>query len=431
MDVSTLEICLSVAVVCFLFFTGTPILLCIAGWVAFASYFLVDFPLVNMSIVSTEAVKSFVFLAVPLFVATGDFLTEGGISRLLVNFSRSLVSWMPGSTAATAMVSSGLFAAVSGSNSATAATMGRLLGPVMMERGISRPLAAAMVAAGGTVGVIIPPSVIFLIYGVTLDVPSVDLFVGGVIPGFIMVVLLVGWAVMLTGKTDPSAGFSSFKPLQVMRTAVAAWPGFLAIGIIFFGLFWGYFSPTEAAGVVTLYCGLAGFLFSRELKLAKVPSILMQSASITGIVVPMVVFSVQLQQIFSVMGASDAIQDFLTSFASGHGRWAAVVVMMLIILAIGALTELIAVVLILGPVFAPVAEAIGFNRIHWGVIFVVGTTIGFITPPYGLNLFVVSAVLDVPYGQVCRAVLHLLAPLMLAWIIIILVPWTALALLGQ
>jgi len=431
MDASSLEIWLSVLVVAFLFFTGTPILLCIAGWVAFASYYFVDFPLINMGIVSTEAIKSFVFLAVPLFVATGDLLTEGGISRQLVNFARSLVSWMPGSTAATSMVSCGLFAAVSGSNSATAATMGRLLGPAMTERGISRPLAAAIVAAGGTVGVIIPPSVIFLIYGVTLDIPSVDLFVGGVIPGIIMVTFLVAWAMLLTGRTDPSAGLASFKPTEVVRTALIAWPGFLAIGIIFFGLFWGYFSPTEAAGVVTLYCALAGFLFSRQLKLSRIPSILMQSASITGIVVPMVVFSVQLQQVGSIMGVSEAIQDFLTGFADNFGSWAAVLVMMLIILAVGALTESIAVVLILGPVFAPVAETIGYDRIHWGVIFVVGTTIGFITPPYGLNLFVVSAVLDVPYGQVCRAILHLLVPLMLAWLVITLIPWTALALLGM
>jgi C4-dicarboxylate transporter DctM subunit len=428
-EASSLQIWLSVAVVAFLFFTGTPILLCIAGWVAFASYYLVDFPLINMGIVSTEGIKSFVFLAVPLFVATGDLLTEGGISRQLVNFARSLVSWMPGSMAATATVSCGLFAAVSGSNSATAATMGRLLGPAMMERGVPRPLAAAIVAAGGTVGVVIPPSVIFLIYGVTMDVPSVDLFVGGVIPGIIMVVLLVLWAVLLTGRVDRTEGLSSFRPTEVVRSAIVAWPGFLAIGIIFFGLFWGYFSPTEAAGVVTLYCALAGFLFSRQLKLSKVPAILLQSASITGIVVPMVVFSIQLQQVGSVMGVSDAIQEFLTGFAAQHGRWFAVLLMMLIILAVGALTESVAVVLILGPIFAPVAEAIGFDPIHWGVIFVVGTTIGFVTPPYGLNLFVASAVMDVPYGQVCRSMLKLLTPLMLAWIVITLVPWTALALL--
>ena len=425
------EVWLSVGVVAFLFFTGTPIVLCIACWVAFASWHFVQFPLMNMGIVATEAVKSFVFLAVPLFVATGDLLTEGGISRKLINFSRSLVSWVPGSTASTAMVSCGLFAAVSGSNSATAATMGRLLGPAMEERGISKPLGAAIVAAGGTVGVVIPPSVIFLVYGVTMDVPSVDLFVGGVIPGIIMVIFLVGTAMYLTGGVDPSHGLSSFKPLDVAKTAFDAWPGFLAIAIIFFGLFWGYFSPTEAAGVVTLYCALAGFLFSRELRLRDVPAILLRSASITGIVVPMVVFSVQLQQVGSVMEVPQAIQGFLTGFADEYGKGIAVVLMMLIILAVGALTESVAVVLILGPIFAPVADAFGIDRIHWGVIFVVGTTIGFVTPPYGLNLFVVSAVLDVPYGSVCRSVLKLLLPLMVAWVLITLMPWTATLLLAQ
>jgi C4-dicarboxylate transporter DctM subunit len=366
-----------------LFFLGTPVLLVLSVWVISSSYFIVEFPLTNVGISASDGIKSFIFLAVPLFVITGDFLTEGGISRKLIAFSRSIVGFMAGATAATTMFSCGLFAAVSGSNAATAATMGRLLGPEMISRGISPGLAGAIVASGGTVGVIIPPSVIFLIYGVTMDVPSVDLFIGGMIPGLLMVIALVGSAVVLTGKIEPGVGFSGFKSVEVVKAGMRAWAGFIAIGVIFFGIYWGYFSPTEAAGVVAIYCFIVGTIpfLGGELKVKQVPSILLNSARLAGLLVPLVVFSIQFQQVSSVMGLPEAIQDFLGEIGASYGPTILIAVMMVLILMVGAITESIAVVLILGPILAPVADSLGINPIHWGVVFVVGTTIGFITPP--------------------------------------------------
>ncbi|MFV2032096.1 MAG: TRAP transporter large permease [Gammaproteobacteria bacterium] len=412
----------------FLFFTGTPIILIIAMWVAGTSYFVVDYPMAHMGIGATDTIKVYVFLAVPLFVATGDFLTAGGISQRLVAFSRSLVSIFPGSTAATTMVSCGLFAAVSGSNSATAATMGRLLGPELKKRGVSPGLAASLVAAGGTVGVIIPPSVIFIVYGVTVNVSSVDLFLGGLIPGALLVICLIASAVWLTRKVEPSEGLSSFRLYNIAKKALEAWIGFIAIGVIFFGIYWGYFSPTEAAGVVTIYCFLAGWLITRKIKFRQLRSILLQSAALTGMIMPLVAFSVQFQQVASVMGMQETIQGFLEAVGTDIAPAFSVAIMMLLILMVGAITESIAVVLILGPILAPVAAGFGISPIHWGVVFVLGTTIGFVTPPYGLNLFVVSGVMDVPYAQVISNIFKLLIPLMVAWILVALMPWTTLLL---
>jgi len=398
--------------------------LIIASWVAATSYFVVDYPLTHMGIGATDTIKVYVFLAVPLFVATGDFLTAGGISQRLIAFSRSLVSVFPGSTAATTMVSCGLFAAVSGSNSATAATMGRLLGPELQKRGVNPGLSASLVAAGGTVGVIIPPSVIFIVYGVTVDVPSTDLFIGGLIPGAILILCLVASAIWLTRKMEPSEGMASFRLITVGIRALQAWMGFIAIGVIFFGIYWGFFSPTEAAGVVTIYCFLAGWLVTRELKLNQLRPILLRSASLTGMIMPLVAFSVQFQQVASVMGLQEAIQGFLQTVGTNVAPGLSVALMMVLILMVGAITESIAVVLILGPILAPVAISFGIDPVHWGVVFVVGTTIGFVTPPYGLNLFVVSGVMEVPYAQVVRNIFKLLIPLMIAWILVTLAPWT-------
>ena len=167
-----------------------------------------------------------------------------------------------------------------------------------------------------------------------------------------------------------------------------------------------------------------------QLKLRQVPGILLQSARLAGLLVPLVVFSIQFQQVSSVMGLPEAIQEFLGEIGASYGPTVLIAVMMLLILAVGAITESVAVVLILGPILAPVADSLGIDPIHWGVIFVVGTTIGFITPPYGLNLFVVSGVLGINYDLIIRQIFKLLIPLMIVWVIVTSTPWMSLVLLN-
>ena len=411
-----------------LFVTGTPILLIMIGWVVATSYFVADLSLSNVGIGAIDTITSFVFLAVPLFIATGDFLTEGGISKRLIDFARSLTAVFPGRTAAASVVSSGMFAAVSGSNSATAATVGRMLNEEMVQTGMKKPLVAAIVASGGIVGVIIPPSVIFVVYGVTMNVSTIDLFIGGIIPGLILVLSMLVTVMFLARKTEPGVGLRGFSPKTIGKTAAQAWLGFIAIGLIFFGVYDGLFSPTEAAGIVALFCLFAGLAITRQIKLRNVPSIIMRSAAVTGLIVPLVAFSTQFQQVLGVLDAAQAVQSLLSSIGANFGVTAAIALMLLLILMVGALTESVAVVLILGPILGPVAAGFGIDPIHWGVVFVVGTAIGFVTPPYGLNLFVVSAVCKVPFGQVMRAIGIMLVPLILAWLFITVSPWTTMLL---
>jgi C4-dicarboxylate transporter DctM subunit len=320
-----------------------------------------------------------------------------------------------------------MFAAVSGSNSATAATIGRLVKDEMAERGISNSFAAATVAAGGIVGIIIPPSVIFIVYGVTVNVPSVDLFIGGFLPGVLMTALVLVIASARTRRKEPGVGIRSMSLATISRTAVGAWAGFVAIGMIFGGLYFGLLSPTEAAGVVTIYCMVMAILAwrkERRFSASYFVSILLRSAGITGIIVPLVAFSVIFQEVTSIMGLPEFVQALVENIGAQYGTALAILVMMGIIVAVGALTESVAVVLILGPIFAPVAIALGIDPVHWGVAFVIGTAIGFITPPYGLNLFVVSAVCGAPYSSVVRNVLPYVAPLVLLWAFITFSPWT-------
>lgn len=406
-----------------LFVTGTPIVLVIALWVAATSYFVVDFPLTNMALASVDSLKSYAFLAVPLFVATGDFLTAGGVSQRLTHLARTSVSFVPGATASSAAAASGLFAAVSGSNAATAATMGRLLGPDLIRTGVPRGLAASVIAASGSLGIIIPPSTLFIVYGVTMNVSPVDLNLAGLVPGLICMVFLLGWVSFLTRRVEPSRGFRAFSFREVARAGAKAYLGVVAVGIIFCGLYFGWFSSTEAAGVAALYCLLAGLFVTRQIRWRALPAVMRQSASLMGIIGPLVVFSIQFQQILGVMGTIDPLQNWLIGLGTDISPVLAMLVMMLLILVVGSLTESVAVVLVLGPVLAPVAAALGIDPIHWGVVFVFGTSIGFVTPPYGLNLFIVSSVMDVPYEAVVSQIWRMLLPLIGAWLLVAALPF--------
>lgn len=413
-----------------LFVLGTPIVLLMALWVAATSYWVIDFPLANMGVSALDSLKSFAFLAVPLFIATGDFLTAGGLSKKLVGLAKSLVAFLPGRTGATTIFASGLFAAVSGSNAATAATMGQLMGPELIRAGIKPGLAGAIVAAGGTLGVVIPPSVIFIIYGVTMNVSPVELNLGGMLPGVIMMMILIGICSYLTRKDEPA---DRFVPLALLRNVVratgAASLGLIAIALLFSGLYFGWFSSTEAAGVATVYCLLVGMLVTRQIKWRNIPSILQASAAITGIIAPMVAFSLQFQQIISVMEVQSAVAEILTGVARDYGTALTVIAMMAMILIAGSITESVAVVLILAPILGPVATSLNIDPVHWGVAFVVGTSLGFVTPPYGLNLFVTSAVMGVAYGELVRRITIFIVPLILTWVLIVAFPWMTLAFL--
>lgn len=413
-----------------LFVLGTPIVLLMALWVAATSYWVIDFPLANMGVSSLDSLKSFAFLAVPLFIATGDFLTAGGLSQKLVGLAKSMVAFLPGRTGATTIFASGLFAAVSGSNAATAATMGQLMGPEMKKAGVEPAIAGAIVATGGTLGVVIPPSVMFIVYGITMSVSPVELNMGGLLPGILMMLILIGICSYLTRKNEPA---DKFAPVTLIRNAIhatgSASLGLIAIALLFCGLYFGWFSSTEAAGAATIYCLVVGLWVTRQIKWRNIPKILQGSAAITGIIAPMVALSLQFQQIISVMEVQSAVEAFLTGVARDHGTAITLIAMMAIILIAGSITESVAVVLILAPLLGPVAVGLNIDPIHWGVAFVVGTSLGFVTPPYGLNLFVTSAVMGIPYGALVRRIVIFILPLLAVWGLIVAFPWLTLALL--
>jgi TRAP-type C4-dicarboxylate transport system permease large subunit len=344
----------------------------------------------------------------------------------------------------------GLFAAISGSNSATTATIGSMLHPEMVKGGYDERFSAATAAAGGTVGIIIPPSIIFIVYGFLLNLPISDLFVAGIIPGTLMVLGMMltcfvicsinGWGYLI------SLSFS-----RVVKTGICAWLGFFAIGLVLWGIYTGKFSPTEAAGVTVGFCIIVGLLsyplnkffgmtsetpisersvtsmFVVEgFKVFDIPSIVVRSAQITGILAPLIAVSVVMQQVLSAMGAQETIGSFVTSMG---GYYPVLFTAMAMVFVAGMILESLPVTIILAPILAPIAASVGVDPIHFSVIFLVGASIGFITPPYGLNLYVASGVTGVPYFRLLRYSSLYLISLIAVWILVALTPELALWLL--
>ena len=433
-----------------LFMLGVPVLLVIAYWVIGCS-FVLDLTLDNTGAELMNVFnKGFALLAMPLFILTGDLINQSGIARRLSDFAYSCLGWLRGGLAMAALGACGLFAAISGSNSATTATIGAMLHPEMVKGGYDERFSAATAAAGGTVGIIIPPSIIFIVYGFLLNLPISDLFVAGILPGTLMVVGMQ-FACWIICRIN---GWGYLIPLQlnrVLKTAFGAWLGFFAIGLVLWGIYTGKFSPTEAAGVTVGFCIIAGLvsyplnkimgsdrdkpateksfaeMFVVEgFTIPQIPSIVVRSAQITGILAPLIAISVVMQQILSLLGAQQTISDFVTSMG---GYYAVLFTSMAIVFFSGMVLESLPVTIILAPILAPIAVSVGIDPIHFSVIFLVGASIGFITPPYGLNLYVASGVTGVPYFRLLPYTVPYLAALICVWGLVALVPDLALILL--
>lgn len=424
METETLLLLTTIGVVT-LFVLGVPIFLVIGVWVVGASI-AIDFTLANIGVTLFEGLNFFGLLALPLFILTGDLIAAAGIARRLADFAHACLSWLRGGLGLATLGSCGLFAAISGSNAATTATIGGIMHPLLVKDGYPGMFAAGTAAAGGAVGIIIPPSIIFIVYGFIMNLSISDLFIAGILPGILMIVsmAIVCW---WWSRKHNMGSVSPFIMKNVLRTARRAYLGFFAIFIVIYGIYSGVFSPTEAAAITVGFCLLAGLFVTREIKWRELPDILLKSGQLTGMLAPMVAISVVMQQVFSLLGASEAIAAFIDWF--GDGEIVVLLVCMAIVFLAGTILESLPVTVIFAPILAPIAASAGVDPVHFSVIFLVGAAIGFITPPFGLNLFVISGVTGIPYMRIVPSVMLYLGGLIIAWMIIAFVPSLSLGLI--
>ncbi|MGC3871812.1 TRAP transporter large permease [Halomonas sp. GXIMD04776] len=403
-----------------LFLIGVPIFLVIGLWVVGVSI-IIDFSLANIGVTLFQGLRFFGLLALPLFILTGDLINAAGIAKRLSDFAYSVLGWMRGGMGMATLGACGMFAAISGSNAGTTATIGSIMHPEMVKNGYDERFAAATAASGGTVGIIIPPSIIFIVYGFMMNLSISELFIAGMVPGALMVLVMM-LACNWVSRRNRWGTLIPFRVGDSLRHAGKAYLGFATIGVVLYGIYSGLFSPTEAAAVTVGFTLIAGLLITREIKFRNLPAILLRSGQIAGMLAPLIAISVVMQQLLSVLGVGELLNDLLL----GLGNYYLVLgICMVIILVAGMVLESLPITIILAPILAPIAQNVGVDPIHFSVIFLVGAAIGFITPPFGLNLYVASSITGIPYLRLVKYIIPYFVVLMLCWLAIAL--WPALS----
>jgi tripartite ATP-independent transporter DctM subunit len=370
-------------------------------------YFSGALPLSLVGEALFDGIDAFALIAVPLFILTGDVLVRTGLSHKLLDVAEALVGGFRSGFGTATVLVCGFFACISGSDAAGAAGVGRMTIDRLVEQGYPRPYACALVASGACTGILIPPSIAYIIIGLILGISASTLFLAAVIPGLlVMVTIMITNVVMnrIHGYENASQGFS-FK-----RIGKAIYDGRYALivpVIILGGIYTGIFTPTEAAAVAVVTTIIIGLL-QRTITLADFPKMLASSAKVNGVIVPIIAFSLPLAQ---TLAALEVPQGFVYAMTSMTDSETVIILMMIFILIIaGCVMETTPNIVILAPIMLPLAQEIGMNEIHFCIMMVTSLGVGFITPPLGLNLFVVSGLTGTPILKVAgKAVPYVLA----------------------
>lgn len=372
-------------------------------------YAVMDMPLIVVVQRMFTSVDSFSFMAVPFFMLAGAFMSAGGVTRRIVDFSMALVGALSGGLALVVAVAGMFFAALSGSSAATTAAIGAAMIDEMEKRGYPRSFAAAVVASGGTVGIVIPPSITMVVYGSIANTSIADLFLGGFAPGILMgmSMCLASWII---SKKKGYQGEGRFSPRRAWASFRECFWALMMPAIILGGIYGGVFTPTEAAAVAAVYGALVGFFVYKELTLRDLPKTLLNAAYSTT----MIMFVVGAANVFGWILTNAQVPHMLarsfTQFTSSP-----VVFLMLVnvlLLFIGTLINASAAVVILTPILLPVALGLGIDPMFFGVLMVVNLAIGCITPPVGLDLFIVSSITGISIDKVTSKVMPYLLVLL-------------------
>ncbi len=349
-----------------------------------------------------SATDSWTLLAVPFFILAGNLLAKTAISERLVHLARVIVGRLPAGLAMVAVVVSIFFAGISGSGPADTAALGTILIPAMEKAGYDKRSAAALMAAGGGIGIIIPPSIALLIYGVVANAPVTRLFIAGILPGLVVGLSLFAVSFWLFGR-DPRIRAEERGDLRrVARAARDAWWGLLAPVIILGGIYGGIFTATEAATVAVVYGVVVGFLIHRDLGLRDLPAILIDTGVTTGVVMLLVCTASLFAWVLNTSGVAAAAAAGLMHLASG--RVGGLLLINGILLVAGCFMDAISIFYVLLPILLPVVKALGIDLVHFGVVMTVNMAIGQITPPVGVNLFVACGIARISMKEISRAV---------------------------
>ncbi|CAH6987637.1 C4-dicarboxylate ABC transporter permease [Vibrio chagasii] len=399
---------------------GVPVGIALAGASMLA---ILSLPFLNIEFLVQGLVTgldSFPLLAVVLFTLAGNLMSQGGISKRLLHVAEVFFSHFTGGLGIVAIVACMFFASISGTGSATVAAIGLTMIPSMVKKGYDRSFAGALIASSGGIGVIIPPSVVMIVYAITAEVSVTKMFMAGILPGVVVGLVLIGYCLIVSKirgykGNDKKATW----PERLAALKEAIWAMLLPV-IILGGIYSGVFTPTESAAIGVLYGLFFGMFVYKELDYKKVVKIILESSLLVGAVLVIVGASVTFGRILTLERLPTEIAQFILSIT--ENKLLILLCITALLLIVGTFMETLAAIVILTPILLPIVTALGMDPIHFGIVMIVNLAIGFVTPPLGANLFMASQVGNVPIESLSRAILGWIGAMLVALMIITFVP---------
>lgn len=356
--------------------------------------------LASLSLKMFETSEHFTLMAIPFFVLAGAFMTTGGVAKRMIRFAIATVGHLHGGLAIASVLACCLFAAVSGSSPATVVAVGSIVIAGMVRAGYPKPFAAGVVCNAGTLGILIPPSIVLVVYGAATETSVGKLFMAGVVPGLLLgLLLMMAIYIVARIKNYPRQPRASMK--EVVTAGRDSFWGLMLIFIILGGIYGGIFTPTEAAAVAAVYAFFVAVFIYRDIGMRQVPAVLMDASKVTIMLMFIVVNALLFAHVLTTERIPQAIAEQIVAW--DMAAWQFLVVVNVLLLIAGMFMEPTGIILILAPILFPIAMELGIDPVHLGIIIVVNLEIGMVTPPIGLNLFVTAGITRMSIGQVVRA----------------------------
>jgi C4-dicarboxylate transporter, DctM subunit len=360
-----------------------------------------------------------VILSIPLFILCGNVMTRGSIAQRLIRILASITKPLPGGLAVACILSCAAFAAISGSSIVTMLAVGAVMYPAMRQAGYDLKFTLGAIMSGGTLGIIIPPSIPMIIYALVTETSVTDLFAAGFGPGILLMLVLATYAVWLNRKM-PTEAFNLAEFWDAFKNGI--WAALLPV-ILLGGIYSGYFTATEAAAVALCYAILVEVLIHRELKLYDFYGVVLETSKLGGSLFPVLAVALSLNIILTEHRAPQALVEFMQGYISSPLTFMLIVNVLLLI--VGCLMTTGEAILILAPLLAPVAAAYGYDKVLFGLIMILNLEIGYLTPPVGLNLIVAMSAFKQPFGLLARAAVPFILLMLASLVIVIWQPWIA------
>ena len=394
---------------------GMPVLATI-GWATIISMMGSPLPMAFIPQNLFTGMDQFPLIAIVGFVLAGYLMEPAGITEGIIDIARKMVGNMTGGLALVTILACMIFSALSGSGPATTAAIGSLMIPAMIQMDYSKGFSSGVAATGGTLGILIPPSNPLIIYGVVANTSIAGLFMAGFIPGVMLTISFMLTAFIIAKKNNFQRTGEKFTAKELM---VAVWRGKWALMtpvIILGGIYGGVFTPTEAAEVGAIYAIFVGFCVTRKLTVKTLIDALIRTSALAGTVTVLVGVSMTFSRLITLYRVPQAVGDFLFRFSSNPV--VILVLIALILFAAGFVADTIAMVVVLTPIFLPVTNKLGIHPIQLGILFVICCEAGFLTPPFGANLFVAMKLTDVKLEEIGLAVIPFIIVILLFVILI-------------